>query len=133
MQCREAAAELTRLLAEVEAIASETPDTRAFEPTLVVMVALLRSSPDCRQLLAQKLVRFARHGKPQEYEPLLGPGQRETIEFTMHTLRWPEVAECLRQLRDTHPNPSVRRIAIGCLSAFEDDWGGRDLWSTYSG
>jgi hypothetical protein len=133
MPCQEVAAELTRLLAEVEALADANPDRRAIEPTLILMVELLRSSPDCRQVLAQNLVRFAQHGKPGAYNPLFGPGQQEAIEFTMHALRWPEVAECLRQRRDEHSNPSVRRMALGCLGAFHPDWDGRDVWSSYSG
>jgi hypothetical protein len=132
MTCRESAAELTRLLSQVEKAAAKTFDTRDIEPTLVSIVEILRNAPDCRELMAQKIIRFVRHEEPDAFLPLFGPGQRETVEFTMYALRWPEVAQCLQQLRDAYPNPSVNRMAAGCLLAFSDDWAARDLWASYA-
>jgi hypothetical protein len=127
---RDAAAEMTRLIMRVQAIATDEPGTAAIEPTLIELVDLLQGEREHRDILVNKMLGFVQRGKSNEYRVLFGPGQREVVEYTMHLLRWPEVARCLETMRDSHPDVSTRRMASACLLAYEDNWDGRDLYAS---
>ena len=130
MDRQDAAAEMTRLIVRIEEIAKDDLDVRAIEPLLTQLVDLFRAEAEHREILSNKMLALAQRSKPGEYRALFGPGQREIIEYTMYALRWPEVARCLERMRDTHPDVSTRRMAAGCLAAFQDDWGGRDIYES---
>ena len=58
-------------------------------------------------------------------------GAIETLEFTMHRLRWPEVHAALVNLEEHGPNGAVRHNARQLQAAFADDWDGGEIYRAY--
>ena len=56
--------------------------------------------------------------------------------YCMHTLRWPEIREAVLRLSEPQDTADWRRRSQhfpALLRAFEDNWGGRELYRRYSG
>ena len=111
---------LNRLVEQAMAIADRSADARDVVNPLRRIVDLVEKSPEHRDVAAEVFLGLLDE-RPGEL--VLGvPGAIEVLEFSMHRLRWPDIADALIELHTSHPDLRVRESAERVLEAFEDPW-----------
>jgi len=104
------------LLTEINGLYFEwmrDPDPAVLEPRLQRVVDLITSHPAARDDMVEVLRALAL---------VWPPSAIELLEYTMASLRWPEIEETLQQFLHVTTDLDRRRPAARVLLAYEDPW-----------
>lgn len=112
-------------LAAIEAAAEQAIGINEYEGLLEDLLDYLESGAVDRRTAADALVELTAPGQ------LFPWGAIETLEFTMHKLRWPEVREALLSVKRIDPDLHRRHLAGNILQAFDDDWPAAEIYRAY--
>lgn len=121
--------ELTRRLAAIERYASDGQvfDTGELEPILVGLLKWMAQYPNFSREFEQVFLDYVDEGCH---------AVTETLEFCMHTLRYPRVRERLEAIRDEAPDTARgydrRRWVERMLDAYSTQWANAVLYDYYS-
>lgn len=115
-------------LAAIEQLAEQTYGTNEIEHLLVDLLRFLESHPESRHDFEEVMRTFLLRNSAGAYE---------TIGFTMRTLRWAAMEQCVSEVRDHAQDLSAARAEMWrsnydrLLSAFADEWDDSDLYDYY--
>ena len=105
----------------------ELHDSREVEPYYEAVLDALLANPTLRAEAVRIFIRGLSSLHTLSFD---------LIAYCMHTLRWPEVREAVILLSEPQDTADWRRRSQhfpALLRAFEDNWGGRELYRRYSG
>jgi hypothetical protein len=104
-----------------------TFDIAEIEDLLVEILTFVQDHPGDQAEMKRIFITFIEEDRE---------GITEALEFTMHTLKWPEIREAVEAIHDRAPDSPLgyeqRRWALRILDSFEDPWEGAVLYDHYS-
>ena len=122
--------EFRRRVAEIEERAEASYfDIAQFEDRLEDLLRFMWTHPKATPAFKAEFLRLLERK---------AAGVEEIVGFCMHSLRWPELREAIREKRDAIPARSAgrlweeRRYWEKLLEAFEDEWPNAVLYRRYS-
>lgn len=98
------------------------PEPGVLEPRLLRILDFLRSHPASRGELAEVLKALAL---------VWPPASIELLEFTMASLRWPEIEDALHEYLNVTTHLDRRRPAERVLLAYQDEWANAHLYPSH--
>ena len=111
-----------QLVATIEHDAQVHLGVSEYETTLIDLLTLLESVTELRAQFVEIL------------QTLVADwpwGAVEILEFTMHTLRWPEIRTALEASAVSDPDFRHRALAERALEAFDDEWEDGEIYMYY--